>query len=136
MGIFSRVESLSLLEKGLEASSLRHQVISNNIANVETPGFKRGAVSFEDELKKQLKNKRKLQPAITNPKHISLSQSQSVQPQVIRVGNTFMRNDRNNVDIDREMADLTKNTLTYQSMIEQLTRQIGMLRTAVNEGRR
>ena len=46
--------NFNYLSRGLEAANLRHEVISNNIANVNTPNFKRSAVNFEDLLAKEL----------------------------------------------------------------------------------
>lgn len=129
MSIFSKIDNISLLEKGLEAASLRQEVIANNIANVETPGFKRSVVTFEEELQQAIAGKKRLQPAITNSLHIR--KDLHAIPQVKSIDNTFMRNDKNNVDIDREMALLTKNTIMFQALIDQTSRQLGKMRTAI-----
>mgnify|MGYP000530431163 CR=1 FL=1 len=56
MGIFVD-QTVNFLQKALDAASLRQNVLANNIANVNTPGFKRSYVSFEESLQQALKKK-------------------------------------------------------------------------------
>ena len=69
------------LSRGLEAANMRHEVISNNIANVNTPNFKRSAVNFEDLLAKELNigdNQNKLKLVRTNDRHLPVGVSGKV----------------------------------------------------------
>ncbi|MEG6585874.1 flagellar basal body rod protein FlgB [Dendrosporobacter sp. 1207_IL3150] len=126
----------SVLEQSLAAASLRHKIISNNIANVNTPNFKKSEVVFESFLQNAL-NENKLALANTNNKHISLKQSLvSSKPQVSTVTNTTMRTDGNNVDIDVEMAELAKNNIYYNAVAQQLGNYFSGLKSVINEGKR
>ena len=50
MRVFARDDMITILSKAMDGLSVRHQVIADNIANVDTPGFKAGDVRFEEEL--------------------------------------------------------------------------------------
>lgn len=108
------------LEKALDASLLRHKVIANNIANVSTPGFKRLEVVFEEKLK-----------ALLNKKPISFSQLKKIEPEIIEDQSSAWREDLNNVNIDREMVELSKNTLQYNLYIQLLNGKLDRIRKAI-----
>jgi flagellar basal-body rod protein FlgB len=59
-----------------------------------------------------------------------------IRPQVVINKNTALRNDGNNVDIDNEMAQLTKNTLKYNSIVQLVMKEFSILKNIINEGRR
>lgn len=126
----------NIMSRGLDAASLRNEVIANNLANVDTPGFKRSDVSFEQELLKAMSGKQKLQGFVTDEKHIPIggpSQGEIV-PRVIPEKTTSIRNDGNNVDIDREMAAMAKNSIVYSALIEEINGEFRKIKTAI-EGR-
>ncbi|MGE5577766.1 MAG: flagellar basal body rod protein FlgB [Syntrophothermus sp.] len=129
-----------LLRKGLDATALRHEVISNNLANVDTPRFKRSEVRFEDALRAAMAPEpERLPMKITDPGHLEPKKRPSfaeVQPEVVQIKETTGRLDGNNVDIDAEMARLAENTILYNTMTQLVSRRLGMLRSAINEGRR
>lgn len=130
-------DNIYLMGKLLDAKWMRNEVLSNNIANADTPGFKRADVSFEELLKQRLEQQDILPLATTNEKHISnITSFNDIQPTVFVQSDTTMRNDRNNVDIDKEMVELTENTLSYNIIADQLQRAFQSLSTAINEGRK
>ncbi len=112
---------LQVLQKQLDAAALTHKVIANNIANVNTPGFKKSSVRFLDELKKAL-DPQTLPLRTAHPRHIPapvpLAQ---VEPMVVKEEETTMGYNQNNVDVEQEMVNLVANTLAYQAA----TRAIG-----------
>lgn len=132
--IFSAT-TMPVLNKAMDISMLRDTVIANNIANVETPYFKRSEVIFEKKLKKVLEEKSnhgKLKT--TNPRHIQIGGAASLeefQPDVIMINDESYRNDENNVDIDVEMAKRSKNEIYYDSLAQCMTREIRLLRLAI-----
>jgi flagellar basal-body rod protein FlgB len=131
-------ETLISLKKALDAASLRQKVIANNIANVDTPGFKRADVAFEDELRAALEVQEKLEMQTPHPKHISNKRKnlEDVNPRVITQSDTTYRNDLNNVDIEQEMAKLTENNIIYNTIAQLISEKLRMLRTTIQEGRR
>ncbi len=130
--------TFNLLAKGLEVSSVRHKVISNNIANVNTPLFKRQIVTFEDEMAKVFDGKIDLVGKREHDGHIPIGEInyRDVGPTTIKDRIHVMRNDKNNVDIDVEMSDLAKNTMTYQIHATRLAAMFAGLNDVITRGGR
>lgn len=127
---------MDIVEKGLDVSLLRREVISDNIANADTPGFKRSEVSFESELERALISEQdpEFPTYMTDSKHISFNDFtdyQTVSPNITVDYDTSYRNDGSGVDIDQEMIYASKNSLHYNSMIEVYSRNIKILDTAI-----
>ena len=135
--LFNRIfdsAPINMLEKALAGSSLRHKVISNNVANVNTPGYKRMDVSFEAELAAATNNGEP-RPALarTHPKH--LVPAAKGEPFVVRtVDSTSLRTDGNNVDIDAEMAEMTKNNLFYNTVAQRIGGYYSNIKSAIKGG--
>lgn len=130
-------EDINLLSRVLDAKLLRHEVLSNNIANVDTPNFKRSDVSFEKELKEALTRKKSIPLKTTNMLHIQkLQDIRNVKPRTYIQDDRGFRNDQNNVDIDKEMTELVKNTISYNIISDQIQRNLKMLQLAISEGRK
>ena len=124
---------LGILEKGLDASSLRQKVLANNVANVDTPDFKRSDVNFEAVLGSALGEAGGTLPLkTTSPQHLPGVLS-SQQNAVVTDQSTSMRNDGNNVDIDREMTNVAENGLYYNSVTRAISSQLGILRMVIQE---
>lgn len=129
--------SMRLLERSVEASSLRQRVIANNIANADTPYFKRSYVTFEDALQEAMTPESKLSGARTNSRHIPIGRDRaSSDPdiQILADHSKTINNNMNNVDIDYEMAQMAKNNLRYNVLMQKLNGELRSLRTAI-EGR-
>ncbi len=123
-----------LLEKALDTSILRHQVISDNIANADTPGFKRSSVTFESQLQRALDSEKMCEHTpngyLTNKKHIEFCKPldyRKIRPKIVVDYDTSYRNDKNNVDIEKEIADSVKNTLRYKALAERIKENYRML---------
>jgi len=133
-------ETTDVYKKVLNGLSVRQRVFANNLANVDTPNFKRSEVLFEDQLSRTIsQQKGDSFPAIpisyTNPLHFSLDDyTPYIQPDVIVDKDTSYRNDGNNVDIDLEMTKLAKNEVTYSAVAQLLTGKIAGLKYAISEG--
>ncbi len=127
--------SLSVLERSLDTSALRQKVIANNIANADTPFFKRSEVDFENVLKDAM-SETKFAGLRTNSKHIPIGRGvvRDVMPEVIVDDKTLIKNNKNNVDIDLEMAQMSKNAMRYNVLVERMSKEFKGLRTAI-EGR-
>ena len=130
--------SFQRLESAVQASEMRQRIISNNIANVDTPHFKRSEVLFETLLQQSLGNNKKMQIAgkRTDNRHIAFGSEVANIPvaKVITDQSTSMGNSNNNVDVDSEMALLAKNQLNYSFYIQQLNHDMKMMNIAI-EGR-
>jgi flagellar basal-body rod protein FlgB len=113
------VSQLDLLSKLLDATGLRHRVLAHNIANVNTPGFHKLNVAFEDALSREIGKGG--QAALGN-----------VKPKVTEDKVSPERADGNNVDIDIEMGNMDKNALLYNVYSQILASRIGTMRSAIS----
>lgn len=121
--------TFSLLGKALDVYSLRHRVSANNLANVNTPGFKRSYVPFEAELMEIIGSG-------GDPAH-DLQEDLNDLEIAARVDHlTRSREDGNNVDMEQEIAEMTKNSLLYSGASAILKSKLTMYRYVINEGRR
>lgn len=124
------------LGRGLAAATMRHEVISNNIANVNTPNFKRSAVNFEDLLAKEmhLDSGSRMDMIRTHDRHLPMAIPGKAQAVIEEDGTTTMRVDNNNVDIDIEMAGLAKNQLYYNAMSTEMGEFITRMKNVITSG--
>ena len=121
-------KSVDLLQRNMAVSTLRRQVISNNIANAETPNFKRSEVSFEAELGRALASEKldKSIGVVTNEKHIPFNRTvdyRTVGPKIALDYLTTSKNNGNNVDIEREMMQATENQMMYELMTKAVSHE-------------
>jgi flagellar basal-body rod protein FlgB len=128
-----------LLQNALRAAELRQTVYSNNIANVDTPGYKRQDVEFENILNRQLVNVPVAVPGtrfipIQNPANSDWETRANIRPVVVQDASSKVDNNGNNVDIDAEMAKLAMNQIRYNALIQDVKIRLDRLRSAINGG--
>ena len=107
----------SALYAALSGLAARQRVIANNVANVETPGYIAGRVSFEDSLRAAISG--------GDPGATGVTTTRSAEP---------VNTNGNNVSLDTEVVALTGTDLAYQLMIQALNSKFGLLRTAIGGG--
>ena len=115
---------INVLDKAADASWIRNEVIANNIANVDTPGYKRQEVDFEGQLRKAMKNSRyrSIDERVDN---IDLDR---LNPTTYRDHSTVSyRLDGNNVDIDTENVELASNQIRYQGLTDSVSKHFAGL---------
>jgi len=115
-----------ILQRAMSAAVVRQEVIADNIANADTPHFKRSEVAFESELTSALSgyDPRPFPEALTNKRHIPFYRPKDyrqVKPIVYLDYTTSYRNDGNNVDIEKEMVDAKENALRYMAMAQRVS---------------
>ena len=125
---FQRVD---VFKKTLDASWLKNEAISNNLANVNTPGYKRQVVNFENILKDHLNLGDEVAMSRTHEGHMSTSGPGGLDARVEEVKNTSFRTDQNNVNVDVEMSELAKNQIKYSALTEQLNGQLTRLKLSI-----
>lgn len=118
-----------LLKNSLNVSSVRRDVISNNLANIDTKNFKRYDVKFEEYLNSSVKH---TPFKITNRKHLSIDNDYY---RVVQDTGTSMRSDGNNVDLDIEKANQAANTLMYNALISAINNKFQIYSSVVTSGR-
>jgi len=129
---------MDVLQRGLSASWMRNAVIRNNIANVETPGFKASVLEFESLFAKALTENTGWTGTRTHSGHLQLGAAtdvMNVRPMLTESRKLSMRHDGNNVDIENENVRLAQNSLYYNTLMEKMNSEIRRLRMAISEGR-
>ncbi len=114
--------------RALDASTLRHQVISHNLANANTPNYKRQEVLFEAQLSSALDRR-------DRGGAMGASAVSKVQPQVVTVGGTSTRADGNNVNLESESVSLAENTLRYEVLSQSVGGYFSALKSVISGGR-
>ncbi|NMA33730.1 MAG: flagellar basal body rod protein FlgB [Clostridiaceae bacterium] len=129
--------NLRLREKALDAAWVRNEVIAQNIANVDTPGYKKSSVTFEEYLQ-GASQKGGFRGNTTDRRHIPIGRNNDNAKIRIIKGNRNLstRLDGNNVDIEIEMAEMAKNNIRYNTLIQSISSSYQRIRSVINEGRR
>ena len=120
--IFGKI--ISEVAEHMNYRTYRQEVISSNIANMDTPGYKAKETLFESELDSRLKL------TTTNQQHLKKSPSEDLYR---TVDDPFSRigNDSNTVDIDREMMKLNQNQLLYTASADIIAAKLDQLKTII-----
>jgi len=111
---------INLLEAGIRAEELRQRAIASNMANIETPGYHRADVRFEQRLAKALKS-----PSRIDPK--------AIEPEVYRPNDPPLRADGNNVNMEQEVGNLVENSLRYTAYVRILRKKFTQIEAAISE---
>jgi len=130
-------KNIGLLTSVANASWKRNEVIANNIANVNTPNFKKSSLKFEELLQNYLYTST-LAGKKTNERHITIGNKSSddIKFEIVKHNDYSTRRDGNNVEIDVEMAEMAKNSITYNTTIAKINADLRRLRTVIVEGGR
>ena len=119
-------ETMELVAKATEGAQIRHKVISSNVANADTPGYKAFDIDFQKELKKALKKTRQInldQMQKIEWAKFELKPSKDAEPRI----------DGNTVDLGHQLVEMNKNVVLHNLFIRALSAKIKILQTAVNE---
>jgi flagellar basal-body rod protein FlgB len=130
-GIFTKagVEKLGL---ALNAVGAKNRVISENIANIDTPGYKAKDLKFHDVMNEYLGEGKKLPLANTNEKHLPpKTRVVSAEDFVYQQNNPSVRNDGNDVNVDYEMSQLAESNVRYQMLSQMTAGKFAKLKTAI-----
>lgn len=124
-GIYNNV---NVLDKAADASWTRNQVISNNIANVDTPDYKRKDVAFQTYLQAEMEgaDTTTLQDRVRDVDLDALNATSYTD-----MADLSYREDGNNVDIDTENVELASNQLMYQALINSISNEFDMIKAAM-----
>ncbi len=120
-GMFGK--NLEILTREMDISVLRRDVIANNVANADTPNFKRSVVNFESQLKRALDSEKAdaFTQYVTNSRHIAFDKPmdwRDVAPRRVLDYLTEAKNNGNNVDIEEEGMESLNNQLLYTTLAQ------------------
>ena len=132
LGIFDA--TLSALEKNLDVRSKKHNLIVSNVANMDTPHFKPFDFVVEEAMAKLLPNKADVRLKTTNSGHLSLSSRGSDSQLTDRTLNIKQQDEE--VNIDKVMSDLSQNTIVYNASVQILSKKLNLIKDAISGGSR
>lgn len=116
----SRTNSITdLLEAGIRAENLRQKTIANNIANLETPGYRRIDVRFEELLAN----------AIDSSGSVDLNK---IEPEIYRPKETQVKSNGNDVNLESEVGHMIKNSLRHTAFIRLLNKKYKQIESAID----
>lgn len=120
---------INVLDKAADAANSRNEIISNNIANVDTPNYKRKDVSFQSYLEMELIGGESLDERVSEINtHLS-----DFGGLIYTDSSTLSyRLDGNNVDIDTESAMLAENQIRYNALVEQIGQEFDRYKTVLS----
>ena len=124
------------LTAAMRGATMRQTALAQNIANADTPGYKRIDVNFEGALAKALETDRAALAAardIARPTGFSVRERalDQVRPEIVRDGTTTVRVDGSNVDPDNEMSELAANQLAYNTVTALLDSRFTQMRSVI-----
>ena len=120
----------NILDKAADASWMRENVITNNIANIDTPGYKRQDVDFESVLQKAL-GKTKYSSLDKKVRELNQELGKLTTTSYTDAANYSYRLDRNNVDENTENAELASESLRYQLLTTAITNNFSRMQTVL-----
>lgn len=126
--IFNKV-GIPNSKKYLDLASFKHKLVSGNIANVSTPGYKAQDVNFDNEYKKLTKTGSQLSGTMTHANHLPTGNHPDRGPKIN--SERIKDNEMNSVDIDKEMSDLAQNELRFTIGATLLQRKFEGLRKVI-----
>jgi flagellar basal-body rod protein FlgB len=118
------MEMVNLIEKALNIRSYYHKVISGNIANVETPGYKEKDLDFNSELQRQITSGEK-----------DLKGS-SIQVTESGANDGLKSLDGNTVNMENQIVKLTENQLMFHTLVQVAAKRFNLMKFLISEGRR
>jgi flagellar basal-body rod protein FlgB len=134
--VFLEEPIIPQLERYLDLSSRRHSIISSNLSNVDTPNYKTKDVNFAGELESAM-GEGVMATTVTNARHLPASIDMGGQTvgQVKEVEGLTLRNDLNNVNVDREMSRMAANSIMFAAISQLVAGRFRTLKAAILEGR-
>ncbi len=134
--VFFNDPAINQMERFLDGASRRQALIASNLSNIDTPGYKTVDVDFEGELKSAIDDNGTV-AQVTNDRHLTVSiDSRGNAPgRVKEVEGLTLRNDLNNVNIDREMARMSMNNVLFSAITQLVIKNVNIIKSAILEGR-
>ena len=109
---------LNLLESGMRAEGLRQQTIANNIANLNTEGYRRSDINFEEILNKAIEKQEPIE-------------AETLNPEIVQPLNTPLNEFDNDVSLDNEVGEMVKNTIRHRTYMLLLKKKYQQMETAI-----
>ena len=128
---YAGIDTTRLLQEAMKVTEFNHRIIASNVANVDTPGYNPVEVDFQATLRSAIEGRGRISLRKTRSQHFEAKTS---RPHFGN-GTVFSKNDYNKVDIDKEMANLSKNTGRYVIYGSLLAKRFGLIKNIFTQMR-
>ncbi len=134
LGISSFNRSVDVLHRSMNVAWMRQDVLANNVANSETPNFKRSDINYESFVKRAIASEKEpvFAEKLTRKNHLAIHEPtdyRTIKPRIVTDYLSTTKNNGNNVDIESETTMLLKNQMSYELMSQAINHQFKMIKT-------
>lgn len=130
-------KTLKAIASSLKFREMRHKILTSNIANAETPGYKAKRLDFEEALARALDVDGNLSMNADDERHFDVGSGgfENLEPTVYEEANGIVSEDGNNVDRDAEMAKMAENKILYDASVRLLNKKLSLMKYSINSER-
>lgn len=130
-------KTLQALQAGIKFREMRQEVISSNIANADTPGFKSKRLDFEAALARALDVDGNLSMKAEGQEHFNVGSGgfDNLEPEIYEDPNGVVSENGNTVDRQHEMFKMTENKVVYDALVQLMNKKLGLMKYTINSER-
>ncbi|GAB4016632.1 MAG: flagellar basal body rod protein FlgB [Bdellovibrio sp.] len=127
-------KTIKALATSLKFRQMRQEILSSNVANAETPGYKAKRIDFEEALSRALDVDGALSMQTSDDRHFDVGSGgfSNLQPEIYEDPNGIVSENGNTVDVEQELARMAENKLLYDASVQLLNKKLGMLKYATS----
>ncbi len=127
-------KTLNALTTALNFREMRQELISSNVANANTPGYKAKKLDFEEALARALDVDGQMQMNATDGRHYNVGGGgfNNLEPEIYDNPNGVVSENGNTVDVEAEMAQMAENKLMYDALVQLINKKMGIMKYAIN----
>jgi flagellar basal-body rod protein FlgB len=128
-------KTLKALTTALNFREMRQELISSNVANANTPGFKAKKLDFEEALARALDVDGQMQMNVADAKHHNVGNGgfNNLEPEIYDDPNGVVSESGNTVDVEAEMAKMAENKLMYDALVQLINKKMGLMKYALSQ---
>jgi flagellar basal-body rod protein FlgB len=128
-------KTLKALTTALNFREMRQELISSNVANANTPGFKSKKIDFEEALARALDVDGQMQMNAADGRHHNVGNGgfNNLEPEIYDDPNGVVSENGNTVDVEAEMARMAENKLMYDALVQLINKKMGIMKYAINQ---
>jgi flagellar basal-body rod protein FlgB len=127
-------KTLQALTTALNFREMRQELISSNVANANTPGYKAKKLDFEEALARALDVDGQMKMNATDGRHYNVGSGgfNNLEPEIYDNPNGVVSENGNTVDVEAEMAQMAENKLMYDALVQLINKKMGIMKYAIN----
>lgn len=126
-------KTMKALSASLDLRQIRQELLSSNIANAETPGYKSKKIDFEDALSRALDVDGSEQMNTSNDGHFDVGGGgfANLEPEIYEDSNGIVSEDGNTVDKEKELSQMAENKIMFDASVQLLNKRLGLMKYAI-----